>query len=115
LFPYAPHTSALSAARWTLTYVKPSKAETDVPETAVELIGQRRRWLNGSFAASVYALVNFFMFYKSGHGMFRMFFLHVQALVRIPFGIHADVLLKDSISTTSSHSSSPGLRSRTSG
>ena len=39
--------------RWTLTYVKPSKAETDVPESAAELIGQRRRWLNGSFAASV--------------------------------------------------------------
>ena len=39
--------------RWTLTYVKPSKAETDVPESAPELIGQRRRWLNGSFAASV--------------------------------------------------------------
>ena len=39
--------------KWTLTYVKPSKAETDVPEMAVELIGQRRRWLNGSFAASV--------------------------------------------------------------
>lgn len=28
-------------------YVKPSKAETDVPEAAAELIGQRRRWLNG--------------------------------------------------------------------
>ncbi|PPR06579.1 hypothetical protein CVT24_001760 [Panaeolus cyanescens] len=66
--------------RWTLTYVKPSKAETDVPETAVELIGQRRRWLNGSFAASVYALVHFFAFYKSGHGPIRMFFLHIQAL-----------------------------------
>jgi chitin synthase len=39
--------------KWTLTYVKPSKAETDVPEEAAELIGQRRRWLNGSFAASV--------------------------------------------------------------
>lgn len=44
---------AKAGAKWTLTYVKPSKAETDVPETATELIGQRRRWLNGSFAASV--------------------------------------------------------------
>ncbi|PBK69723.1 glycosyltransferase family 2 protein [Armillaria solidipes] len=69
--------------RWVLTYVKPSKAETDVPETAVELIGQRRRWLNGSFAASVYALVHFFNFYRSGHGIFRMFFLHVQAFYNI--------------------------------
>ncbi|KAF8195934.1 chitin synthase [Mycena galopus ATCC 62051] len=74
---------AKAGDRWTLTYVKPSKAETDVPETAVELIGQRRRWLNGSFAASVYALVNFFMFYKSGHGIIRMFFLHIQALYNI--------------------------------
>ncbi|KAG6814208.1 Chitin synthase, class 1 [Tricholoma furcatifolium] len=71
---------AKAGDRWTLTYVKPSKAETDVPESAAELIGQRRRWLNGSFAASVYALVNFFMFYKSGHGIIRMFFLHIQAL-----------------------------------
>ncbi|KAJ7283693.1 glycosyltransferase family 2 protein [Mycena rebaudengoi] len=67
---------AKAGDRWTLTY-------TDVPETAVELIGQRRRWLNGSFAASVYALVNFFMFYKSGHGIFRMFFLHIQALYNV--------------------------------
>ncbi len=67
--------------RWTLTYVKPSKAETDVPESAAELIGQRRRWLNGSFAASVYALVNFFRFYRSGHGIFRMLFFHLQGLV----------------------------------
>ncbi|KDQ64296.1 glycosyltransferase family 2 protein [Jaapia argillacea MUCL 33604] len=69
--------------RWTLTYVKPSKAETDVPEQAAELIGQRRRWLNGSFAASVYALVHFFDLYKSGHGIFRMFFLHIQALYNV--------------------------------
>ncbi|TFK28777.1 glycosyltransferase family 2 protein [Coprinopsis marcescibilis] len=69
--------------KWTLTYVKPSKAETDVPETAAELIGQRRRWLNGSFAASVYALVNFFSFYRSGHNPIRMFFFHIQALYNI--------------------------------
>ena len=69
---------------WTLTYVKPSKAETDVPESAPELIGQRRRWLNGSFAASVYALIHFFNMYKSGHGIIRMFFFHIQALVCNP-------------------------------
>lgn len=62
---------AKAGDRWTLTYVKPSKAETDVPEQAAELIGQRRRWLNGSFAASVYALVHFFRLYKSGHGPIR--------------------------------------------
>ncbi|KAG8830026.1 Chitin synthase, class 2 [Serendipita sp. 399] len=70
-------------AQWTLTYVKPSKAETDVPESAAELIGQRRRWLNGSFAASVYALWNFFSIYKSSHGMIRMFFFHLQALYNL--------------------------------
>ena len=90
---------AKAGDRWTLTYVKPSKAETDVPESAPELIGQRRRWLNGSFAASVvsvsvdlftytvltrrlqYAIVNFFKLYRSGHGVIRMFFFHIQALV----------------------------------
>ncbi|KAI0921655.1 Chitin synthase, class 1 [Taiwanofungus camphoratus] len=69
--------------RWTLSYVKPSKAETDVPESAAELIGQRRRWLNGSFAASVYSLVNFFKLYKSGHGIIRMFFLHIQGIYNV--------------------------------
>nr|XP_019044727.1 chitin synthase [Kwoniella bestiolae CBS 10118]OCF23657.1 chitin synthase [Kwoniella bestiolae CBS 10118] len=67
--------------RWVLQYVKPSKAETDVPEQAAELISQRRRWLNGSFAASVYALIHFFRLYKSGHGPIRMLFFHVQGLV----------------------------------
>ncbi|KAF8625346.1 hypothetical protein AX17_006888 [Amanita inopinata Kibby_2008] len=66
--------------KWTLTYVKPSKAETDVPEEASELIGQRRRWLNGSFAASVYALFHFWRLYQSGHNFFRIFIFHIQAL-----------------------------------
>ncbi|KAH8925253.1 glycosyltransferase family 2 protein [Atractiella rhizophila] len=69
--------------RWVLGYVKPSKAETDVPEAAAELIGQRRRWLNGSFAASIYSLVRFPRLYKSGHGITRMIFFHVQAIYNL--------------------------------
>jgi chitin synthase len=45
--------AAKAGEKWTLGYVKPSKAETDVPEEAAELISQRRRWLNGSIAASI--------------------------------------------------------------
>ncbi|KAF8627199.1 hypothetical protein AX15_004516 [Amanita polypyramis BW_CC] len=74
---------AKAGDKWTLTYVQPSKAETDVPESAAELIGQRRRWLNGSFAASVYALVHFFKLYKSGHNIIRMFFFHIQGLYNV--------------------------------
>ncbi|PFH48062.1 glycosyltransferase family 2 protein [Amanita thiersii Skay4041] len=66
--------------KWRLSYVKPSKAETDVPEEAAELIGQRRRWLNGSFAASLYALFHFWRLYQSGHNIFRIFMFHIQAL-----------------------------------
>ncbi|KAJ8294291.1 Chitin synthase 1 [Rhodotorula toruloides] len=65
---------------WVLGYVKPAKGETDAPETAAELIGQRRRWLNGSFAAGVYSLVHFGRYYKSNHGILRLFFLHIQAI-----------------------------------
>ncbi|PPQ94215.1 hypothetical protein CVT25_006878, partial [Psilocybe cyanescens] len=71
---------AMAGERWPLTYVKPSKAETDVAEIAVELIGQRRRWLNGSFAVSVHALAHFFAFYKFSYGPIHMIFLHIQAL-----------------------------------
>jgi len=74
---------AKAGDKWTLTYVQPSKAETDVPEFAAELIGQRRRWLNGSFAASVYALVHFFKLYKSGHGPIRMLFFHIQGIYNV--------------------------------
>jgi len=71
---------AKANSNWTLTYVKASKAETDVPEHVDEFVGQRRRWLNGSFAASVYSLIHFARLWKSKHNLLRMFFFHVQAL-----------------------------------
>ncbi|ORX95533.1 chitin synthase-like protein [Clohesyomyces aquaticus] len=71
---------AKAGSKWHLTYVKASKGETDVPEGAAEFIGQRRRWLNGSFAASIYSLMHFGRMYKSGHNIIRMFFFHIQML-----------------------------------
>ncbi|OAX77455.1 chitin synthase B [Emergomyces africanus] len=71
---------AKAGSKWHLSYVKSSKGETDVPEGAPEFIGQRRRWLNGSFAASVYALMHFGRMYKSGHNILRMFFFHIQMI-----------------------------------
>lgn len=68
---------------WTLSYIKPSRAETDVPEHVAELITQRRRWLNGSFAASLYSLFHFYRFYRSGHNAFRILLFHIQALYNV--------------------------------
>lgn len=47
----------------------------------IQLIGQRRRWLNGSLAAGIYSLWHFGRVYLSGHGMIRLAMLHVQALL----------------------------------
>jgi chitin synthase len=74
---------AKAGSKWHLTYVKASKGETDVPEGAAEFIGQRRRWLNGSFAAGIYSLMHFGRMYQSGHNFVRMFFFHVQLLYNI--------------------------------
>jgi chitin synthase len=74
---------AKAGSKWHLTYVKASKGETDVPEGAPEFISQRRRWLNGSFAAGIYSLMHFGRMYKSGHNIIRMFFLHIQMLYNV--------------------------------
>ena len=74
---------AKAGSKWHLTYVKASKGETDVPEGAAEFISQRRRWLNGSFAASIYALMHFGRMYRSGHNIVRMFFFHIQLLYNV--------------------------------
>lgn len=72
-----------SHCKWHLTYVKASKAETDVPDGIAEFISQRRRWLNGSFAATLYSMMHFGRIYRSGHNLLRMLFLHVQFLYNI--------------------------------
>ena len=74
---------AKAGSRWHLSYVKSSKAETDVPELPAEFISQRRRWLNGSFAASAYSLAHFGRMYKSEHNFVRMFFLHIQLIYNL--------------------------------
>lgn len=71
---------AKAGQKWHLSYIKAAKGETDVPEGAAEFISQRRRWLNGSFAASLYSTMHFARFYKSGHNLIRMFFFHIQLL-----------------------------------
>ena len=64
---------------WTMHYVKNAIAETDVPTTLVDLIKQRRRWLNGSFFAILYSLFNFSRFYyASSHNPLRKLFIVVQ-------------------------------------
>ncbi|KAJ2902065.1 hypothetical protein MKZ38_001038 [Zalerion maritima] len=74
---------AKAGSKWHLTYIKAAKGETDVPEGAPEFISQRRRWLNGSFAASLYSLMHFGRMYKSGHNIIRMFFFHIQLIYNI--------------------------------
>lgn len=62
---------------WILQYVKSATGETDVPDVVTELILQRRRWLNGSFFATIYASAHFYQFFRSDHSFLRkiMFFI----------------------------------------
>lgn len=64
--------------RWILQYVKSSTGETDVPDTMAEFIMQRRRWLNGSFFAAVYALTHFYQIYRSDHSFTRKLMFLVE-------------------------------------
>ncbi|RHY33381.1 hypothetical protein DYB32_001667 [Aphanomyces invadans] len=50
---------AREGRQWTMHYVKDAIARTDVPMTLVDLIKQRRRWLNGSFFAGLFAIGHF--------------------------------------------------------
>ncbi|TKA59245.1 Chitin synthase A [Cryomyces minteri] len=61
---------------WILQYVKSATGETDVPTEMADFIMQRRRWLNGSFFAAVYALAHSMQIFRSDHSFIRkMMFL----------------------------------------
>ncbi|KAI8607663.1 chitin synthase-domain-containing protein [Chytriomyces sp. MP71] len=66
--------------RYVLKYVKNAKAETDVPTELHDLIKQRRRWFNGSFFASTYAVQNTSRILSSGHYPHRKLILLVETL-----------------------------------
>lgn len=66
------------SCRWILQYVKSSTGETDVPDTMAEFIAQRRRWLNGSFFAAVYAIAHFYQVNRSDHSFLRKIMLFIE-------------------------------------
>ncbi|KAK6461187.1 Chs2 chitin synthase [Scheffersomyces coipomensis] len=69
---------AKRGCNWLLRYCRAASAETDVPEKLAEFILQRRRWLNGSFFAAIYALVHFPKIWSSSHSFGRKFFIHIE-------------------------------------
>lgn len=70
---------ARKGRQWTMHYVKDAIARTDVPETLVDLIKQRRRWLNGSFFAGLFAISNFSRVWKeSAHSVPRKLVLTIE-------------------------------------
>ena len=67
----------------TLHYDRRAIAETDSPSDLVDLIKQRRRWLNGSLLATVYAILNLSRFLKDGtHSHARKLIISLQFLVQ---------------------------------
>jgi chitin synthase len=68
---------------WILKYVKAAKATTDVPDGVAELIAQRRRWLNGSLFASMFAVIHFWRIWTSGQSFLRKCVLQLQMLYNL--------------------------------
>lgn len=69
---------AKKGCSWLLRYCRTASAETDVPQGLAEFILQRRRWLNGSFFAAIYALAHFPKLWGSSHSIGRKICLHIE-------------------------------------
>ncbi|KAI5479453.1 chitin synthase, glycosyltransferase family 2 protein [Pseudohyphozyma bogoriensis] len=71
---------AKRGSAWILQYQRSAFAVTDVPDAAADLISQRRRWLNGSFFASLHSSYHFGYLYRSDHTFTRKLWLHVELI-----------------------------------
>ncbi|KAH6962191.1 chitin synthase [Ilyonectria sp. MPI-CAGE-AT-0026] len=68
---------------WHTDLVSNAEAYTDVPSNTTDFINQRRRWLNGAFAATIYSCRMFLRLPKTTHNIFRQALLLVQLLHNI--------------------------------
>ena len=99
---------------WRLCYVKAAKATTDVPNAVPELISQRRRWLNGSFCASVHSTFCFYRIWTSGHNVIRKLWLQIETICALVYISASSLVLErpkaglSGAQTISSSSPSPG-------
>jgi chitin synthase len=66
-----------------LGYVPTAVAATDPPTSLIELIKQRRRWINGSTFASIYCFLNFCKIYDAEQPRCRKFFIYLLFIFQI--------------------------------
>ncbi|KAK8102966.1 hypothetical protein PG984_016112 [Apiospora sp. TS-2023a] len=69
--------------KWHTRLVTLAGGETDCPESTIDFINQRRRWLNGSLSASLYSLRMSWRLIYSEHNVLRMTALFVQMLYNL--------------------------------
>jgi chitin synthase len=72
-----------AGSKWKSKLIRAAKASTDVPETMVHFMSQRRRWLNGGLSSSLYSLMYFHRIFGSGHSIFQKVLLFIQALYNL--------------------------------
>jgi chitin synthase len=65
---------------WDLRYEYAASATVDVPEIPSAYVLQRRRWVNGTFFGSIYAITNIYLIFRSGHEARRKLLLFVQCI-----------------------------------
>ncbi|KAK7946435.1 CHITIN SYNTHASE B [Apiospora aurea] len=69
--------------KWHTRLVSSAYGNTDCPESTIDFINQRRRWLNGSLSASLYTLRMAWRLVYSGHNILRLSALLVQMVYNL--------------------------------